>query len=632
MNSPRFRCAFFLVLLGLTSVRVCRAQDGAALYRQRCAVCHEGGASDRAPDRSILQRFPSASIVRTLETGAMREVVGSLTPGERDAIATYLTGKAPNPLANEVARPVAGMCAPLATNFIVMPGAPQWNGWSVDVQNHRSQPAAMAGLSAADVPRLKVKWAFGFDGDTLTFSQPSIVGGRLFVGSEQGKVFSLDAATGCIQWSFQAESSVRTSITIAALPGPGEAPVKYASYFGDQRGNAYALDAATGHLLWKVRADPHPQARITGSPQLWSGRLYVPVSSAEEVAAIDPHYECCRFRGSVLVLDAATGAQIWKTYLVDETPHPSGKNKVGTQFWGPSGLAVWSAPTLDPQHKVLYVGTGNNYSSPATTASDAIVALDMDTGKLLWSRQVTPGDTYNSSCRSSTENCPEIGGPDFDFGSSPILVSLPGGHRALIAGQKSGVVYALDPDDSGKILWQVRVSAGGVNGGVQWGPAADDDKAYVAVSDVTRTRHEVVINGQKLITRTLDPSKGGGLFALRLATGEKIWQTPAPKSSCENRPNCSPAQSAAVSLIPGVVFSGALDGHLRAYVTEDGRIAWDFDTVRDFTTVNGVPARGGALDGAGPTVVGGVVYANSGYGRYGAMPGNVLLAFSVDGK
>src|ERR1700687_2183215 len=235
MNLPLLRCAFLLLLLGTTSLRVC-AQDGAALYRQRCAVCHEGGAADRAPDRSILQKFPSASIARTLETGVMREVVGSLTPAERDAIATYLTGKAPNPLADEVARPMAGMCAPVATSFIVTSGAPQWNGWSVDVQNHRSQPAAMAGLSAADVPRLKLKWAFGFDGDTLTFSQPTIVGGRVFVGSQQGKVFSLDAATGCIQWSFPAESSVRTSITIAALPGPGEAPVKYASYFGDQRG------------------------------------------------------------------------------------------------------------------------------------------------------------------------------------------------------------------------------------------------------------------------------------------------------------------------------------------------------------------------------------------------------------
>jgi polyvinyl alcohol dehydrogenase (cytochrome) len=360
--------------------------------------------------------------------------------------------------------------------------------------------------------------------------------------------------------------------------------------------------------------------------------LYVPVSSAEEVASIDPQYQCCRFRGSVVALDAETGAQVWKTYLVDEIPRLTQKSTSGTQFWGPSGVAIWSAPTLDPERKVLYVGTGNNYSSPATANSDAIVALQMETGKLLWSRQLTALDTYNSSCRTTLENCPETKGPDFDFGSSPILASLSDGHRVLVAGQKSGLVYGLDPDDAGKALWQVRVGEGGVNGGVQWGLAADHDKAYVAVSDVARTRHETIINGQRLVTRTLDPSKGGGLFALRLANGEMVWQTPVPKSSCQNRANCSPAQSAAVSVIPGIVFSGALDGHLRAYSTDDGRIVWDFDTVRDFSTVDGVAAHGGALDGPGPTIVSGILYVNSGYGRYGGAPGNVLLAISIDGK
>ena len=464
----------------------------------------------------------------------------------------------------------------------------------------------------------------------MAYSQPTIVGGNLFVGSQQGKVFSLDAGSGCLRWSFQAETAVRTAVTIGPLSG--KQPPSYAAFFGDQRAGVYAVDAATGHLLWKVQVDTHPQARVTGTPQLSGGRLYVPVSSAEELASIDPHYECCRFRGSVVALDAASGAQLWKTYLIDEPPHPTYKSATGTQFWGPSGVAIWSAPTLDPEHKVLYVGTGNNYSDPAVTTSDAILALDMDTGKLLWSRQLTPEDTYNSSCRTTSENCPKTRGPDFDFGSSPILVSLPSGHRALIAGQKSGLVYALDPDDKGKILWQIRVGEGGVNGGVQWGSAADENNAYVAVSDVTRTRHETTINGQKMVTRTLDPTKGGGLFALRLSTGEKIWQTLPTKSACQDRPNCSPAQSAALTAIAGVVFSAALDGHLRAYSTSDGHIVWDFDTVRDFATVNGISARGGALDGPGSTIAGGLLYVNSGYGRFGAMPGNVLLAFSVDGK
>jgi polyvinyl alcohol dehydrogenase (cytochrome) len=277
----------------------------------------------------------------------------------------------------------------------------------------------------------------------------------------------------------------------------------------------------------------------------------------EEMAAIDPHYECCRFRGSVVALDAETGAQLWKTFAINEPSHPTTKSALGTQFFGPSGAGIWSAPTLDPEHKVLYVGTGNNYSDPAVTTSDAILALDMDTGKLLWSRQLTPQDTYNGSCRRTIESCPKTKGPDFDFGSSPILVSLPGGQRVLVAGQKSGVVYALDPDNSGKVLWQMRVGEGGVNGGVQWGPAVDGNKVYVAVSDVANIRHETTIKGQKMVTFTLDPSKCGGLFALRLSTGEKVWQALPSKSACQDRPNCRPAQSSAVTAIPGAVFSGA---------------------------------------------------------------------------
>jgi polyvinyl alcohol dehydrogenase (cytochrome) len=629
MKQFGLRCTFLTVFFVTALPQPTLAQDGAALYRQRCAVCHEGGA-DRAPDRATLQYMPTASIVRTLETGVMRDMAGSLTPAERDAIAAFLTAGAPHAKSNAEPHPPIGVCSASSKIFSVEPGTPQWNGWSPDLTNHRFQPAAMASLPAADVPRLKLKWAFGFEGDSLAFSQPTIAGGNVFLGSQQGKVFSLDAGTGCLWWSFQAEVAVRTAVTLGPLSGKKQA--NYAAFFGDQRGGVYAVDAATGHLLWKVQADSHPQARITGSPQLWRGLLYVPVSSGEEAAAIDPHYECCRFRGSVVALDAETGALVWKTYVIEESPHPTTKSALGTQFLGPSGVAIWCGPTLDPERKVLYVGTGNNYTDPAVTTSDAILALDMETGKLLWSRQLTPDDAYNSSCRTTFESCPKSRGPDFDFGSSPILVSLGGGHRALIAGQKSGVVYGLDPDAAGKILWQLRLGVGGLNGGVQWGSAVDENNVYVALSDVARVRHETTINGQKMVTRVLDPSRGGGLFALRLSSGEKVWETLPSKSACKDRPNCSPAQSSAVTAIPGVVFSGAMDGHLRAYSTTDGRVVWDFDAVRDFTTVNGVPARGGAFDGPGPVIVGGILYVNSGYGRFGEMPGNVLLAFSVDGK
>jgi polyvinyl alcohol dehydrogenase (cytochrome) len=478
----------------------------------------------------------------------------------------------------------------------------------VDLENTRFQPAAMAGLRAADVPRLKLRWAFGFPGATLAVAQPTVAGGRVFVGSVAGTVYALDAVTGCTHWSYSlGKTPARTAISMGPRAGGG-----WTAYVGDHTATVYALDAAQGALLWKTKVDDFWAARLTGAPALYAGRLYVPVSSHEEVQGSNAKYECCKFRGSVVALDAATGRQIWKTYTIAQEARPTRKNRSGTQMWGPAGAAIWSAPTLDAKARLLYVATGNAYTDPDPGAGDAILALDLDTGKLRWSRQFTANDWYTMGCRKA-DNCLDPVGPDFDFGASPILRTLRGGRRVLIAGQKSGMVWALDPDRSGEVLWSVRVGQGSALGGVQFGPAADEEVVYVAVSDV------------------LGPTeKAGGLWALRLADGSKVWHTPAPSITC--RPGargCIGAQSAAVTAIPGVAFSGSIDGHLRAYDAAGGRIVWDFDTNRMFPTVNGVAGQGGSIDGPGPTVAGGMLYTNSGYGLFRGAPGNVLLAFEV---
>lgn len=500
---------------------------------------------------------------------------------------------------------------------------PLWNGWGVTLSNTRFQDTSSAGFTAAELTRLKLKWAFGFPGDIAAFAQPTIISGRVFVGSLGSRVYSLDATTGCIRWWFATASPVRAAVSVGKIEPQGG--TRYAAFFGDLGGSVYAVDAATGTLLWKVKVDDHPVARITGSPTLYRDRLYVPVSSIEEGPAASPNYPCCNFRGSVVALDTATGKQIWKTYTISEQAHPTMRNKNGTQLRGPSGAAIWSSPTIDPKRNALYVTTGDNYSDPPTSTSDAFLAMDLDSGKMLWSRQMTASDAYVVACRMPDKtNCPKSNGPDFDFGSSPILVTLANGSRALIAGQKSGVVHALDPDNDGKILWQVRIGKGGVHGGIQWGSAADDANVYVALSDATAI--PIPFN-----TGTeADPNHGGGIFALNLATGEKAWA--APPSKCGDRKRCSPAQSAAVTAIAGAAFSGSLDGHLRAYSTRDGAILWDFDTVGPHKTVNGVVAHGGSLDGSGPAVAGGMVFVESGYPIWGGMSGNVLLAFSIDGK
>jgi polyvinyl alcohol dehydrogenase (cytochrome) len=495
---------------------------------------------------------------------------------------------------------------------------PRWTGWGQNTNNTRFQDASSAGLTASDVPKLKLKWAFAFPGDLQSYAQSTIAGGRLFVGSWGGKVYSLNAATGCVHWFFDAGQGVRSAVSV------GRVGTRDIAVFGDSQANLYALDAATGRLIWKTDVDDFPVGRISGSPTLHNGRIYVGIASGEEASGANPAYECCKFRGSVVAVDAATGKVLWKTYTIDE-PKPTKKNAVGTQLWGPSGAPVWSAPAIDATLNRLYVTTGNNYSDPTSPTSDAFLALDMDSGKVLWSRQMTQKDAYTAACRLPDKtNCAESNGPDFDFSSSPILVSRANGRRMLVAGQKSGIVHALDPDRGGEVLWQTRVGRGGTMGGVQWGSAADQSNVYVALSDIGR----VMLNYSN--STDADPTQGGGMFALRLEDGERVWYTPPP--GCGTRQRCSPAQSAAVSAIPGVAFSGSVDGHMRAYSTTDGSIIWDVDTIRAYETVNGVAGRGGSIDGPGPAIGGGMVFVNSGYPTAGGTPGNMLLAFSVDGK
>jgi polyvinyl alcohol dehydrogenase (cytochrome) len=500
------------------------------------------------------------------------------------------------------------------------PGAGDWNGWGVDATNSRFQP--QPGFAAADVPRLKLKWAFGFPGETRTQSQPVIVGGRVFVGSTGGTVYSLDASSGCLYWTYDAGGFVKAAPTIVRLTSGGRAS-RWAAYFGDGRGYAHAVDAETGQLLWKTKVDEHPAARITGSPTYYKGRLYVPVASGEEtLEAATPKYECCKFRGSLAALDAETGRVIWKTYTVPDPAKPYKTNAEGTTLYGPAGAGIWSAPTIDEKRKRIYAGTGNSYTGIDLPTSDSILAFDLDTGSLLWSQQVTPGDNWVPGCPKAA-NCPDKPGDDLDFGSAPALRTLSGGKQILVATQKSGVVYGMDPDDRGKVLWKTRIGVGsGMMGGIAWGAAHEGTTAYVAVADYNR------------------PDGTPGLYALRTDSGEKLWSSPAPKDSG------NPAQAAAVSAMPGIVFSASFGGHLRAYAVgprmfegnlaganiAPGQIVWDFDARRDFPTVNQVPAKGGSFDGGGVAISHGMVITTCGYGFAGGAPGNVMLAFTVDGK
>jgi polyvinyl alcohol dehydrogenase (cytochrome) len=613
MRRPRF-CLSVVIALALLAGRAA-AQDGAALYADRCASCHERGAVARAPAREVIAALTPERIVASLESGVMRVQGETLTADQKRAIANYLSAARPS-------------IAAASTPEVQHPcGAPpdlrlsdaDWRAWGTTLANERLQ--RHPGFAANQIPSLRLRWAFGFDGENAAAANPTITRDAIYVGSASGRVYALGLADGCVHWTFKADGGVRAAIVI----GEGGAGLGPAAYFGDLRATLYSVDAATGELRWKKKLDEHRAARITGSPVLYGRRLIVPLSSAEEGIGAQPAYECCTFRGSVVAVNAANGDEIWRTYMIPEAATPRSKNAKGTAMWGPSGAAVWSSPTIDGQTNSVYVATGDAYTMPAAPLTDAIVALDIDTGAIKWANQVTPGDAFNMACGSTdTTNCPEKAGPDHDFGQSPILIALPNGKRAILAGQKSGMVHAFDPDAEGKKLWSVTVGRGGELGGIEWGSATNGSLLFVPLSDITfkepTARGRGGLNGEV----------GGGLFALRIADGTQAWMS--RPNGCGEKPSCSPALSAPAAVAADAVFAGSIDGHFRAFSTRDGRVLWDVDTARDFDTVNGVKARGGSIDVGGPAIASGVVVTTSGYGQWGGMRGNVLLVFSVDGR
>ena len=577
------------------------AADPQQLFNDNCDSCHQGTVP-RAPHLVTFQLFGSEAIYAAMTEGTMREQAKHLSPAEQRALADFLGGSAGEPA------PVR-MCAPPVRHQAG--SAPQFQGWGLTRTGTRFISESVAGLTAADVPRLRLKWAFAYPGATRARSQPNVAAGSVYVGSQDGTVYALDLETGCAFWTYRADVEVRSA---PSLDDAGESV-----YFGDIRGNVYAIRAAGGELLWRTLVHDHPDVTLTGSPRLHAGRLYVPLSSKEWASAADPAYPCCSFRGGVVALDAGSGEILWTAHTITEPLQEAGTNAVGAQRYAPAGAPVWNSPTIDVKRNRLYVGTGEAYTSPAAATSDAVLAFDLDTGEMLWSHQSLAGDAWNMACFiGGGPNCPEEDGPDLDIGAPPMLVTLPNGKDIIVVGQKSGHVFALDPDEKGRLLWKHRIGRGGFAGGVHWGMAAGENRVYAP-------------NADTIFTDRAKGERKPGLFALQPDTGETLWYTPAPDvCAAAQRPACDPGFSAAVTAIPGVVFAGAFDGHLRAYSADNGKLLWDYDTNRSFDTVSGEVAKGGSIESDGPVVVGGHVLVNSGYLFGDRMPGNVLLAFAAE--
>ena len=598
-------------------------------FERRCAICHDNPAPDsRAPSREALRQFTPERVLAALTTGSMVKNAANMTDEEKRTMAELVTGKS---FGNGVPRAAASMknrCpAPLALNNPW--NQPRWNGWSPDPETHwRFQPAAAAGMSADQVPSLKLKWAFAMPGaGAAAWSQPTVVGGAVFMSSDNGYVYALDARSGCVYWSYEALGQVRSGVTIGDVKErPG---VRYAGYFGDYRGNVYAVNAETGEQLWVTRVDPHEGAKITSALVLdpAGGRLFVPVASWEEIPAPQLTYKCCTFQGSLVALDVKSGRQMWKTYTYPERPTPLRTNSTGTQIFGPAGAAIWNPPTIDLKRRVIYVGTGNPYVvAPNATADDSIMAFDYQTGRRLWFTHMGPADPHPGGCGMTPEerriNCPGyINGRDDDASGAPVLVTLANGRTLVIEGQESGRVTAVDPDKRGDVVWVAQAGdelAASNNG---FGGAFDGELYFKPMPFSNQT---------------------GSMAAIKAATGERVWETkiPKPEGCADSSPSsggsskaqeigCHSGNWAGATAIAGAVFTGSRDGVLRAYASKDGKIIWEYKTNRPYDTVNGISGKGGGLGGPGPTIVDGMLFIGSGYDILSGATGNVLLAFGV---
>ena len=588
------------------------------LYRDFCSTCHDG-ENTGAPSREALEMLSSSQIIDAMTRGVMAQQAARLPGFDKEILARYLAAKT-----DDARRRRHDM--PRCEGELAYTEALVWDRWGGDPRNSRFRNNDKTAIRRGNVDQLKVKWVFGFPNASRARSQPAATREAIFTGSQDGTVYALDTDTGCIWWTFYADAEVR----VAPILRSDQRGLPSELIFSDFNANVYAVRANTGELIWRASVKDHPVSTLTGSPSLFDDTLYVPMSSTEVVSAVNPQYECCTFRGGVAALDANTGKRRW-TFNTVARPLPTRKNAAGTQLYGPSGAPVWSAPTIDAARGLLYFGTGENYSMPASDLSDAIVALHLSDGRIAWANQTLQGDTWNAACvyeergksgksgkseESGGINCPDIRGPDFDFGAPPILTTLANGQDIILAGQKSGMVYAMDPENNGRTLWAIRAGMGGYKGGIHWGMASDGETLFVGIADTPGHRQSV------------GPARSG-IHAYDPATGELRWAR-LERGRCEEaRMRCWAAASAPVTATDELVFVGGLDGVLRIHSSRSGELLWSYDTVRVYDTVNGVAAKGGSIDGSGPVLIDGKLILNSGYDKFREIPGNALIVFEL---
>jgi polyvinyl alcohol dehydrogenase (cytochrome) len=604
--------------MGMQSASDTAGHPGKAVYERACVACHDNPEATRSPSLDTLKAMRYQTISYALTQGKMQTQGAALSAQERSDVIDFLVGR-------EATRDdwIATAMCQADRGKLDLTAAPTVTGFGFDKKNHRHLSATQSGLRTEDMRNLELAWAMAFPKATTMRSQPAIVGSTLFMPvPDSSRLFAIDiGGPPCVRWVYENEAPLRTSVGYGELPGSQRKVL----VFGDLAANVHMVDATTGKQIWVQAVGLHPLSLTTGTPVLHENRVYVPISQYEIALGGNDDHECCKSHGAVKALDARTGKTIWTAHTMEDAK-PVRDRGDGKMLWGPSGAPIWTSPAIDAKRGVLYVGTGEATSEPAAPTTDAILAIDLKDGSLRWTFQATENDIFLSGCGRNRKglNCPrQTVFRDVDFGASVIIATRSDGKDILLAGQKAGTLWALDPDNGGKLVWRQDFGEGSPLGGIHWGIASDGERVFAP------------INRPYGFT---PPKDGGtpqkpGIHAVKIDTGEVLWTFAAQPDCSGDRQtrvkSCGTniGLSAAPAVIDGAVVEGGLDGLLRVFDAKTGEVLFTFDTARTFEAINGVPARGGSIDSASISAAGGYLFVNSGYGMFGQLPGNVLLAF-----
>lgn len=483
-----------------------------------------------------------------------------------------------------------------------------------DGNNPRHLDAAQAGLTTAELSNLELAWAVAFPQTSGMRAAPVIIGSTIFyAATDAGRVFALDINSGCAKWVFEGETRLRSSMAYSVVDGVGTL------VFGDQRGMVYSINAENGESNWLESGQAsNNQAMITGTPVIHEDKIIVPLSGSGVVTGGNPRFECCENHGAVTALDIRSGEKLWEYHTMPAAEYTGAVSSTGVKQRGPSGAPIWTTPTIDAARGQIYVTTGENTSHPTTNTSDAVIALDLETGEEKWVFQALANDMWNFACTAAGPNCiilADTNSVDFDFGGPAILVEADG-QELLIAGQKSGDLWALNPD-TGAVVWNQREGEGTALGGNHWGIATDSERAFMTIND----------------PGTMSGNARPGIFTYFVGTGEPSWfYEVEPKCNNERsdrlrRCNELYGFSATPLSVDGALITAGLDGRLFIFNSDNGELLFEYDTVRDYETVNGVEGYGGSIESHSIAAGSGMVFVGSGYGQFSQVPGNVLLAF-----